>query len=144
MSAWRNFLPEGHTDAEVETFKRDWRAAHPATVKFWRLINQATVLAVENPGETVICNYIKLKCDGAFLYIKLPSGRSICYPRPSVIEGIYGDPCVSFFDNANGQFKPARNGLGGFGGLFTENIVQGIARDILAAALLRLERAGYP
>jgi len=31
-----------------------------------------------------------------------------------------------------------------WGGTFIENIVQGIARDHLAAALRRLEAAGYP
>jgi DNA polymerase bacteriophage-type len=143
LGAWRNFAPEGHTDEEVEAFKRDWRAAHPATVKLWRLINHSTLLAVENPGDTVVCGRLQLECDGAFLCIKLPSGRRISYPRPSIIKGTYG-PCVSFHDNSAGQFKPCRNGQGGYGGLWTENIVQGIARDVLAEAMLRIEAAGYP
>jgi DNA polymerase len=35
LRAFRNFLPDQFTDLEVETFKHEWRAAHPATVKFW-------------------------------------------------------------------------------------------------------------
>ena len=31
-----------------------------------------------------------------------------------------------------------------YGGLWTENAVQATARDIMAAAMLALERAGYP
>jgi DNA polymerase len=135
-------MPEGHSDAEVETFKRDWRAAHPATAKFWRLLNRSTLLAVENLGD-IACGRLELECDGDFLCIKLPSGRRISYPRPSIVKGIYG-PSVSFHDNANGQFKPCRNGQGGYGGLWTENVVQGIARDVLAEAMLRIEAAGYP
>ena len=143
LNAWRAFLPDGHTDTEVETFKRDWRATHPATAKFWRLIDKSAVLAVENPGKTVGCGRIDLECSGDFLFIKLPSGRRISYPRPTIIEGKFG-PAVSFYDSTAGQFKPCRYGQGAYGGLWTENIVQGIARDILAAAMLRIEAAGYP
>jgi DNA polymerase len=49
-----------------------------------------------------------------------------------------------FADNAAGQFKDCRNGNGSYGGLWTENIVSGIARDLLAEAMLRIEAAGYP
>jgi DNA polymerase len=49
-----------------------------------------------------------------------------------------------FADNAAGQFKDCRNGAGAYGGIWTENIVSGIARDLLAEAMLRIEAAGYP
>src|SRR5262249_22969946 len=50
---------------------------------------------------------------------------------------------VVFKDASAGQWRDIRNGNGAYGGLWTENIVSGICRDLLAAALLRVEAAGY-
>ena len=52
---------------------------------------------------------------------------------------------VTFMDNAiiTGGWTEYRPGHGIWGGTFLENIVQGIARDHLAAALKRIEAAGY-
>ena len=144
LAAWRNFEPDRFSDAEVEAFKADWRNAHPATVRFWRDIDNAAVLAVRERGEVVRCGRIDLKCNGAFLCIKLPSGRKISYPQPRLVNDKYGRSHVVFADNAGGRFVDNRFGQGAYGGLWTENIVSGIARDLLAAAMLRVERAGYP
>ncbi len=38
------------TDAEVETFKTEWRAAHPKIRRFWYDIDNAAVLAVRERG----------------------------------------------------------------------------------------------
>ena len=47
-------------------------------------------------------------------------------------------------DNAAGRFTACRGGYGAYGGIWTENIVSGIARDILVEAMFRIEAAGYP
>jgi DNA polymerase len=145
LAAWRKFEPEKFPDAEVEILKANWRAEHPGTVRFWREIDGAAVLAVRERGKSVRCGRVDLKCVGSFLLIKLPSGRKISYPQPRLIstEGSRNLRVV-YADNAAGQFKDCRRGQGGYGGLWTENIVSGIARDLLAAAMLRIEAAGYP
>ena len=116
MNAWRKFEPDKFTDAEVETFKAEWRAAHPAIVKFWHDIDRAAVLAVRERGQIVRCGRIDLKYTGAFLQLKLPSGRKISYPQPRIIEDKNGKHRVVFADNAGGQFEDCRNGQGAYGG----------------------------
>ena len=84
----------------------------------------------------------------AFLYIKLPSGRAIAYPHAKIIKKQNGYPAVSFWDNAattGGWIEYTHHGqLGAWAGTYSENIVSAIARDLLAAAIARLEAAGYP
>ena len=76
------------------------------------------------------------------LYLTLPSGRAITYPEarlvPSKFEGY--PPDVMFKDNARKQWKETR----AWHGTFTENVVQGTARDILVAAIARMEAHGLP
>jgi DNA polymerase bacteriophage-type len=145
LNAWRKFEPVKFTDAEVETFKTEWRTAHPKIKQFWFDIDRAAVLAVRELGQVVHCGRIDLRCNGAFLRLKLPSGRKIFYPQPRLVtEGGSNRHRVVFADNAAGQFKDCRNGQGAYAGTWTENVVSGIARDLLAAAMLRVEAAGYP
>jgi DNA polymerase len=143
LGAFRKFS-DAFTDEEVRRFCADWRAAHPHIKQFWSRIDWAAVLAVQHRGRTVRCNSIRFVCEGCFLKLILPSGRALHYPYPGFVKDNRGDLTVTFRDNAAGQFKPCRNGQGAWPGLWTENIVSGIARDLLAEAMLRLEAAGYP
>jgi DNA polymerase len=113
----------------------------------WRSYHRAAHLAVEKRGR-----FHTNKCvfDGTtrHLRIALPSGRVIVYrnvtirdevPRYSKILGV---PCkpkpTLFYAHPHGFEKTL------YGGLITENIVQGICRDLLATALVRFEAAGIP
>jgi DNA polymerase len=143
LNAWRKFEPDRFTDAEVEQFKHDWRAAHPAIKKFWYAIDRATWEAVRNREHVVRCGRLLLKCSGAYLFIKLPSGRKLAYPYPRIeIEDLQHEVVV-FKDASAGRWRDCRGGNGAYGGLWTENVVSAISRDLLAAAMLRLEHAGY-
>jgi DNA polymerase len=143
LNAWRKFEPNRFSDAEVEQFKRDWRAAHPAIKKFWYDLDRAAWTAVRERGRVVGCGRVAFKCTGNFLFLRLPSSRKLAYPQPRII-GDDREQHVVFADNAAGQFKDYRNGHGAYGGTWTENVVSGIARDLLAGAMLRIEAAGYP
>ena len=73
LNAWRKFEPDRFSDEEVEQFKKDWRATHPAIKKFWYNIDRATWQAVREREKIIRCGRLLIKCSGMFLYIKLPS-----------------------------------------------------------------------
>jgi DNA polymerase bacteriophage-type len=144
LNAWRNFEPDRFTDDEVKTFNKEWRAAHPKIKAFWYQIDRAAWTAAHNRGRVVPCGRVAFKCVGAFLQLKLPSSRKLAYPLPHIEIEDERNQVVVFADNAAGQFKDCRHGNGAYGGLWTENVVSGIARDLLTDAMLRIEAAGYP
>jgi DNA polymerase len=139
------------TESDIDRIKNKWRAAHPNTVQFWYNVERAARKAVSNPGSVVsVGNNLQFTCDDSpFMHITLPSGRRLSYPNArrtkafffegKIVEHERGFPCVLFKDNANGQWRDVKV----YGGLLTENIVQGMARDLLRDAMLRLDAAGY-
>jgi DNA polymerase bacteriophage-type len=143
LGAWRKFEPDRFTDDEVKAFIRGWRQAHPEIKRLWDRLDRAAWTAVQERGRVVRCGVVRFRCDGLFLQLTLPSGRKLSYPQPRVI-GDEREQHVVFADNAAGQFQDCRHGQGAYGGLWTENVVSGIARDLLADAMLRIEAAGYP
>ena len=143
LGAWRKFEPDRFTDDEVKAFIRGWRHAHPAIKRLWDRLDRAAWTAVQERGRIVRCGVVRFRCDGTFLQLTLPSGRKLSYPQPRII-GDEHEQHVVFADNAAGQFQDCRHGQGAYGGLWTENVVSGIARDLLADAMLRIEAAGYP
>jgi DNA polymerase len=144
LGAWRNFEPDQFTDAEVEIFKNEWRSSHPKIRQFWNEIDRAAVAAVRKRGEAIHCGMLVLKCVGMFLQIWLPSGRALSYPYPRIIKDSRGNSCVVFLDNGGGKFVDNNYGRGAYGGIWTENVVSAISRDLLVEAMLRVEAAGHP
>jgi DNA polymerase len=144
LNAYRKFEPEKFSDQEVEQFKKEWRSAHPKIKRFWYDVDRAAWTAVRERGRVISCGRVAFKCTGAFLFLKLPSGRKLAYPQPRIEIEDARNQVVVFADNAAGQFKDCRHGNGAYGGVWTENVVSGIARDLLAEAMLRIEAAGYP
>ena len=70
----------------------------------------------------------------------LPGGGQLCYLRPRMVEGKFGD-VISYEGMEADSKKWGR--VETYGGKLTENAVQAIARDLLAGGLLRVAAAGY-
>lgn len=120
-----------------DAFKRSWRAAHPAVAGFWKALGGAAVQATEWPGHTYHVGLLRLRCDGNWLRIRLPSGRSLCYPSPRIEAG-------KLTYMGTDQYTRKWQRLPTYGGKLAENATQAVARDILAASMPLVEQAGYP
>src|SRR5262249_38178322 len=141
LGAWRRFNPDDdRPDVEILQNIADWRRAHPAIVKFWKDLYRAAIQAVHT-GRRIELGKISFGMDNGTLRMVLPSGRAISYPQARLGPGKFeGTRAIYFKDNARGAWAETSSWYG----LLTENLVQGLARDLLAAAIVRLESAGYP
>lgn len=121
-----------------EILKTAWRRAHPATVTLWELCETAFRQATLNPGEVFHAGRIAVRRDGAWLRMRLPSGRYLCYMRPEV-----GDKGELTFFGVN-QYTRQWGRIKTYAGKTVENITQAVARDILFHGVQLAEENGYP
>ena len=138
-------------DSKAEDLKTAWRQAHPRTVSYWYLLEEAAIKAIKNPKTVFVVHpkggarveYVK---KGSFLVCKLPSGRNLYYPYPLVelVETPWGEKKLGItymsVNSLTRQFTRDKT----YGGSLCENITQAICRDVLADAMLRVEDAGFP
>jgi DNA polymerase len=145
VGAWRRIVPhDPRSDDEIKAIIKQWRDAHPAICKFWKELARAIRVAIRTGQPILVAPAPQPPIVAAFadgnLTLTLPSGRAITYPEARLIPAKFEDAPsdVQFMDNARGQWKPYR----GWFGTFVENVVQGAARDLLAAAIARFETRG--
>lgn len=123
-----------------------YRNTNRKIVQFWADLNAAALDAVREEGSVQSVGDIKYTMRGGYLWCVLPSKRPLAYARPKIVEREtpWGSTteAVSFEGMDSFTKKWSRHEL--YGGLLAENVVQAVARDIMAAAMLRLEEAGYP
>jgi len=135
------------TEEQGQAIVTAWREANPMVVRLWKAEEDAAKAAIENPG--VPQDRGKLGAylfNGQHLLRKLPSGRCICY-RNATLEmkqTPWGQRRRVVGYDANYFAKNSRTfvRLKAYGGLFVENLIQAMCRDILAVGIYRAERAG--
>ena len=133
----------GLSQQEEKDIMLRWREANPKIVKLWKVIELAAIRALQT-GETITINRgIEVGRHWGCLTIKLPSGRTICYPRASIgverNDGWRGDHPIIEYEGLN-QITKKWEKIRTYGGKLTENVVQSIARDILGIVILRAYR----
>lgn len=121
-----------------EVLKHAWRTAHPATTALWAAARDGVTNAIENPGTTFdIGEHLRARRDGAWLRVRLPSGRYLCYLQPQVAA----DGQISYM--GVNQYTRQWTRIKTYGGKLIENATQASARDVMAANMPRIDEAGY-
>ncbi len=138
--------------------QKAWRATNVMVVAFWKELENAFRAVVQDRTQSVVVGRLRVYGTPHCVFIRLPSGRSIRYWRPSLR---YAKKMVKVVDDEGAiverEFEtmeiafwtpnPAKNGLTietTYSGKLVENVTQGVSRDILSEGLLRLDSTGYP
>ena len=103
---------------------------------FWDWISEA-VMKVTSTFKEQIGYWLRIHRDEQFLMIDLPSGRTLYYYLPEVGVNSRGFAGLTYMgiDQYTYQWKRIHT----HPGKLTENIVQALAREVLAHAMLRFE-----
>lgn len=118
-----------------------WRSASPRIVRFWNDADRAAKHVVQTGEPVKIPQGIKFFKSKGFMFVELPSGRRLAYARPRIGTNRFGSPSIEY--DGMDQVKNTWGKVETYGGKLVENIVQAVARDCLASAMLRLSKAGY-
>jgi DNA polymerase len=125
-----------------------YRDANPNIRSFWYACEKAALTAVRNPGKVVMAvtrpmfpsatPEVSYACWKGHLLCKLPSGRVLWYREVELIPGNFGKEVVSYM--GIDQYTRQWERISTYGGKLVENVVQATARDILADAMLGVEK----
>ena len=154
---------------EMQNTVDKWRAANPRIVKLWRDYELAAKTAIkerrkvergirieaynleerEAVAKGPVRPYSVRECIKVFfiykhgcLFVKLPSGRKICYWGARVHKDPETGRESIRYMGVNQETKKWGEAET-WGGKLVENVTQAVARDCLADAMLRVDAAGY-
>lgn len=117
----------GLSDAELKQIVTDWREASPHIVQLWWDVEAAAMKAVRQKISAE-SNGIIFSYESGFLFVQLPGGRRLAYVKPRIGENRFGGESITYW--GVGTSKRWER-LETYSGKLVENIIQGIARDLL-------------
>ena len=139
-------------DEELKPLVDGWRKANPRIVQFWRSVGDAAMKAVRE-RTTVRAGKVTFCCKDGVLFAKLPSGRTLAYIAPRLETGRFGSTVITYqsYDKTEKAADEEEEAPvtrrwqreETYGPKIVENLTQAIARDLLCAAMMNLEAAGY-
>ncbi|WP_295149136.1 DNA polymerase [uncultured Peptoniphilus sp.] len=129
----------GLSEDELQSIVDSWREANPNIVSLWWDIDSVVKRVVKTRGKEEYKNLV-ISYEKGILFIELPSKRRLAYPKAKIGTNRFGGESVVYEGIVVGN---KWDKIESYGGKFVENIVQAIARDILAEAMMRLEKKGF-
>ena len=129
----------GLSEDELQSIVDSWREANPNIVSLWWDIDSVVKRVVKTRSKERYKNLV-ISYEKGILFIELPSKRRLAYPKAKIGMNRFGGESVVYEGIVVGN---KWDKIESYGGKFVENIVQAIARDILAEAMMRLEKKGF-
>lgn len=129
----------GLSEDELQSIVDSWREANPNIVSLWWDIDSVVKRVVKTRSKEGYKNLV-ISYEKGILFIELPSKRRLAYPKAKIGTNRFGGESIVYEGIVVGN---KWDKIESYGGKFVENIVQAIARDILAEAMMRLEKKRF-
>lgn len=129
----------GLSEDELQSIVDSWREANPNIVSLWWDIDSVVKRVVKTRSKEEYKNLV-ISYEKGILFIELPSKRRLAYPKAKIGMNRFGGESIVYEGIVVGN---KWDKIESYGGKFVENIVQAIARDILAEAMIRLEKKRF-
>lgn len=114
-----------------------YREGHPKMSKWWALLEFAVLIALDQPGKRVdvpigrgLCSKATFVKDAVALRMELPSGRSISYHNARLTLEPGASAPIAVYDKPEGFVETLDRKI------LSNNMVQGLARDLFWSAML--------
>ncbi|WP_042395768.1 DNA polymerase [Clostridium saudiense] len=132
-------LDMGVKEEELQGLVSKWRQANPNITKLWWDIDKAAIKVVKEKSFEVV-GKIKIFYEKGIMFITLPSGRNLSYIKPRLETNKFGRKGITY-EGIGATKKWER--IETYGPKLVENIVQATARDLLAEAMINVDKKGY-
>lgn len=114
-----------------------YREGHPKMSTWWATLEYAVLIALDQPGKRVdvpigrgMCSKVTFVRDPVALRMELPSGRSISYHNARLVLEPGASAPMAVYDKPEGFVETLDRKI------LSNNMVQGLARDLFWSAML--------
>lgn len=119
-----------------------YRQGHPAMIQWWAALEYAALIALDQPGRRVsvpigrgYCSEAVFVRDATALRMELPSGRAISYHNARLHLEPGASAPQAVYDKPEGYVETLDRKI------LSNNMVQGLARDLFWDAMLAVSQA---
>lgn len=114
-----------------------YREGHPKMSTWWAMLEYAVLIALDQPGKPVdvpigrgLCSKVTFVRDATALRMHLPSGRAISYHNARLVMEPGASAPLAVYDKPEGFVETLDRKI------LSNNMVQGLARDLFWSAML--------